>query len=246
MVLNFEHGGAAINQLARLNGASLEVVELDLDEPTRDFTQEPAMPEDEFLQALQGGWEAVDERADLLVVGEMGIANTTAAAAVSCVLLEGHPQDWTGRGTGVDDATLKLKTEVVAGAVALHRGAGDGLEMLRRLGGRELAAMAGAMARARELRIPVVLDGYICCAAALALERTQKGALDHAVAGHLSSESAHGRLLEALGKEPILQLGLRLGEGSGAAVAIGVMKAALACHVGMATFAEAGVSDKSD
>lgn len=243
MVLNFEHGGAAINQIARVNGAHLDVIALDLDTPTQDFTQVPAMSEAEVLAALQTGWEAVDAEADVLVVGEMGIANTTSAAALACALLGGDAADWTGRGTGVDDAGLTLKTEVVAEGVALHGAQGDGLEMLRRLGGRELAAMAGAMARARELRIPVILDGFICSAAALTLAKTQAGALDHVVAGHLSAEGAHGKLLEGLGKEPLLSLGLRLGEGSGAALAIGVLKAALACHVSMATFADAGVSE---
>ncbi|MFK7835333.1 MAG: nicotinate-nucleotide--dimethylbenzimidazole phosphoribosyltransferase [Sulfitobacter sp.] len=243
MVMNFEHGGAAINQIARANGASLDVVALDLDHPTQDFTQAPAMAEDEFLQALQAGWNAVKPEADLLVVGEMGIANTTSAAALACALLGGEAADWTGRGTGVDDDGLTLKTGVVADGVALHKDAGDGLDVLRCLGGRELAAMVGAMARARTLRIPVILDGFICCAAALTLAKTQEGALDHAVAGHLSAESGHARLLEALGKEPLLQLGLRLGEASGAALAIAVMKGAMACHAGMATFAQAGVSD---
>lgn len=243
MVLNFQHGGAAINQLARINGATLDVVALDLDRPTQDFTTAPAMDDDELLQALQTGWDAVDTAADLLVVGEMGIGNTTSAAALVCALLGGDASDWTGRGTGVDDAGLQLKTSVVARAVALHKGHGDGLEMLRRLGGRELAAMAGAMARARSLRIPVILDGFICSAAALALAKTEDGALDHAVAGHLSAEDAHGRVLQAMGKEPLLQLGLRLGEASGAALAIAVLKGAMACHAGMATFEQAGVSD---
>ena len=243
MVLNFQHGGAAINQIARANGAKLDVVALDLDNPTQDFTQAPAMSEDELVAALKAGWDQVDETADLLVVGEMGIANTTSAAALSCALLGGEAGDWTGRGTGVDDEGLALKTTVVAEGVALHGGQGDGLETLRRLGGRELAGMAGAMARARALRIPVILDGFICCAAALCLEHTQKGALDHAVAGHQSAEGGHARLLEALGKDPLLQLGLRLGEASGGALAIAVMKGAMACHAGMATFAQAGVSD---
>jgi len=243
MVLNFQHGGAAINQIARVNGAKLDVVPLALDEPTQDFTKAPAMQEAEFVEALRAGWDAVSETADLLVVGEMGIANTTAAAALACALLGGEAADWVGRGTGVDDAGLALKTQVVAEGVALHRNSGDGLEILRRLCGRELAAMAGAMARARHLRIPVILDGFICCAAALCLERTAAGALDHAVAGHLSAEGGHKRLLEALDKEPLLNLNLRLGEASGAGLAIGLLKAALACHAGMATFAEAGVSD---
>lgn len=243
MVLNFQHGGAAINQLARINGATLDVVALDLDRPTQDFTTAPAMDEDELLQALQTGFDAVDDSADLLVVGEMGIGNTTSAAALVCALLEGDASEWTGRGTGVDDAGLQLKISVVDRAVALHKGQGDGLDMLRRLGGRELAAMVGAMVRARSLRIPVILDGFICSAAALALAQTQAGALDHAVAGHLSLEGAHGRVLQALGKEPLLQLGLRLGEASGAALAIAVLRGAMACHAGMATFAQAGVSD---
>jgi nicotinate-nucleotide--dimethylbenzimidazole phosphoribosyltransferase len=243
MVMNFQHGGAAINQIARVNGATLDVVALDLDQPTQDFTQAPAMSESEFVAALQAGWNAVDANADLLVVGEMGIANTTSAAALACALLGGDASDWTGRGTGVDDAALGVKTQVVADGVALHRGQGDGLETLRRLGGRELAAMAGAMVRARSLRIPVILDGFICCAAALCLAKTQEGALDHAVAGHQSAEGGHARLLEALGKTPLLHLGLRLGEASGAALAIGVLKGAMACHAGMATFAQAGVSD---
>jgi nicotinate-nucleotide--dimethylbenzimidazole phosphoribosyltransferase len=243
MVVNFQRGGAAINQIARVNGATLDVVPLALDEPTQDFTKAPAMQEAEFVEALRAGWDAVSEKADLLVVGEMGIANTTSAAALAYALLGGEAADWVGRGTGVDDAGLALKTQVVAEGVALHRDGGDGLEILRRLGGRELAAMAGAMARARHLRIPVILDGFICCAAALCLERTEAGALDHAVAGHLSAEGGHGRLLEALDKAPLLSLNLRLGEASGAGLAIGVLKAALACHAGMATFAEAGVSD---
>lgn len=243
MVMNFEHGGAAINQIARSVGASLDVVALDLETPTRDFTQTAAMSDDELLRALTAGWDAVTPEADLLVVGEMGIGNTTSAAALACALIGGDSGDWAGRGTGVDDAGLALKAQVVADAVTLHAGQGDGLETLRRLGGRELAGMAGAIARARALRIPVVLDGFICCAAALCLAHTQDGALDHAVAGHLSAEGGHARLLEALGKEPLLQLGLRLGEASGGALAIGVLKGALACHAGMATFAQAGVSD---
>ena len=158
-------------------------------------------------------------------------------------LFGGAASDWTGRGTGVDDAALQAKTNVVAEGVALHGGKGDGLDVLAALGGRELAGMAGAILRARVLRIPVILDGFICCAAAACLEVAQKGALDHAVAGHQSAEGAHARMLTALGKAPLLQLGLRLGEASGGALAIGVLQGAIACHSGMATFAEAGVSD---
>ncbi|NOC44996.1 nicotinate-nucleotide--dimethylbenzimidazole phosphoribosyltransferase [Ruegeria sp. HKCCD7559] len=242
MVMNFEHGGAAINQLARAAGATMDVHALDLDNPTADFTRAPAMTEAELLDALRTGWQAVDPQADLLVVGEMGIGNTTPAAAIACALFGGDAADWTGRGTGVDDAGLTNKTRVVAEGVALHRSE-DGLEILRCLGGREIAAMAGAIAAARILRIPVILDGFICTAAAACLWRLSDTALDHAVAGHQSAEAAHGAVLVKLGKEPLLSLGLRLGEGSGGALAINILKSAVACHSGMATFAEAGVSD---
>jgi nicotinate-nucleotide--dimethylbenzimidazole phosphoribosyltransferase len=241
MVANFRAGGAAINQLSRAFGASMSVHALDLDRPTADFTQGPAMTEAEVVAALATGWNAVDPAADALVVGEMGIGNTTPAAALACALFGGDAAEWVGRGTGVDDAGLARKAQVVAAGVALHA-SDDPLEVLRCLGGRELAAMAGAIARARVERIPVVLDGFICTASAAVLARAVPGALDHCIAGHVSAEAAHGRLLAALGKEPLLSLGLRLGEGSGAALALGVVKGALACHSGMATFGEAGVS----
>ncbi len=244
MVANFRAGGAAINQLARAAGARIDVHALELDRPTADFTQAPAMDQSECLAALRTGWQAVDPMADLLVVGEMGIGNTTSAAAICTALYGGAAADWTGRGTGVDDAGLAIKTRVVAAGVARQSpGARDGLDILARLGGREVAAMAGAIAAARSLRIPVILDGFICCAAAACLHRTDGRALDHAIAGHQGAESAHGALLDKLGKAPLLSLGLRLGEGTGAALAINILKAAVACHSGMASFAEAGVAD---
>lgn len=238
MVANFEHGGAAINQLAKAFDAQLTVRALDLETPTADFTEAPAMDDAAFLSALAAGWDAVDAHASVLVTGEMGIGNTTSAAAIATALYGG---DWVGRGTGVDDAGLTIKRAVVAGGVARHTPAAP-LEILQRLGGREVAAMAGAIAAARAHSVPVILDGFICCAAAATLHAMQSRALDHCVAGHESAEAAHGRLLEKLGKEPLLSLGMRLGEGSGAALALGVMKGAVACHLGMATFAEAGVT----
>ncbi len=241
MVGNFSAGGAAINQLARAFGASMAVHALELDRPTADFTQGPAMTEAETVTALQVGWAAVDPAADLLVVGEMGIGNTTVAAAIAAALFGGTGADWVGRGTGVDDAGLARKARAVDAGLARNPDRAA-LQVLAALGGREIAAMAGAMARARVLRIPLILDGFIACSAAAVLQVVAPGALDHAVAGHQSAEGAHGRLLAALGKEPLLNLGLRLGEGSGAALAMGIVKAAVACHSGMATFAEAGVS----
>ena len=241
MVANFRAGGAAINQLSTLFGARMSVHALDLDRPTQDFTEGPAMTEAECVAALATGWEAVDPAADLLVTGEMGIGNTTSAAAIVAALYGDGAEDWIGRGTGVDDAGLARKAETVGLGLARHADS-DALQILRCLGGRELAAMAGAIARARVERIPVILDGFICCAAAAVLAAELPAALDHAVAGHLSAEGAHGRLLDRLGKEPLLSLGLRLGEGSGAALAIGILQGAIACHSGMATFAEAGVA----
>lgn len=243
MVFNFEAGGAAINQLSKAFGANMSVVSLDLETPTADFTVAPAMSEAEVVASLKAGWDSVDPKTDLLVTGEMGIGNTTSAAAIASALFGGNGDDWVGRGTGVDDEGLKRKADVVDRGVALHKGAQSPLETLSCLGGRELAAIVGAIARARAESIPVILDGFICTAAASVLEKTTAGALDHCVAGHASAEQAHIRLLGHLGKEPLLSLGLRLGEGSGAALAIGVLKGAIACHSGMATFAEAGVSD---
>ncbi len=245
MVANFEAGGAAINQLCRAFGTELAVVPLDLDRPTADFTQAPAMAEEEFLDHLRTGMAAVPPDTDALVVGEMGIANTTSAAAVAMALFGGAAEDWVGRGTGVDDEGMTRKRAVVAAAVDRHAG-GDPIETLRRLGGRELAAMAGAVVQARHQRVPVLLDGYVATAAVAPLSAAAPGALDHCLSAHVSAEPGHRRLVERLGLRPLLDLDMRLGEGSGAALAVGVLKAAVACHTGMATFAEAGVSGKED
>lgn len=244
MVLNFERGGAAVNQLCRANGVALEVVALDLDTPTADFTQAPALEEADFLAAFRAGVEQGLRPADLLCLGEMGIANTTAAAALALALFGGAAQDWTGPGTGVQGAALTRKAEVVTAGVARHRpDATDALDLLRRLGGRELAAIAGAVVGARLNRVPVVLDGFICTAAAAALHVLVPGSLDHCVVGHASQEPGHRRMLDHLGQTALLDLNLRLGEASGAVTAVPILRAAAACHAGMATFAEAGVSD---
>ncbi|MBE2277011.1 MAG: nicotinate-nucleotide--dimethylbenzimidazole phosphoribosyltransferase [Rhodobacteraceae bacterium] len=241
MVANFRAGGAAINQLCRAFGAEIEVVALDLDRPTADFTTGPAMTGAELEAALAAGWQTVTPELDLFIAGEMGIGNTTAAAAIATALYGGS--GWAGRGTGVDDAGLARKEATVAAALATHAGhLHDPFEVLRRLGGREVAAMTGAILHARILRVPVILDGFIAGAAAAVLDRATPDALDHCLAGHVSGEGAHGRLLQCLGKEPLLSLGLRLGEASGATLALGVVKGAVACHGGMATFAEAGVA----
>ena len=245
MMENFAAGGAAINQICATFDLGLKVFELALDIPTSDITQGAAMDEKSAAATFAFGMEAIAGGADLLALGEMGIGNTTIAAAIYLALYGGKAKDWVGRGTGVDDAGLARKIAAVETAVALHKPhLGDPLEVLRRLGGREIAAIAGAIMAARMERVPVVLDGYVVCAAAAILHALDPHALDHCIAGHLSAEGAHADVLARLGKKPLLALGMRLGEGSGAALAIGVIKAALACHTGMATFAQAGVANK--
>ncbi|MEQ8602237.1 MAG: nicotinate-nucleotide--dimethylbenzimidazole phosphoribosyltransferase [Marivibrio sp.] len=243
MVANFQRGGAAVNQLCAVHDAELRVYEMALDHPTLDFTLEPAMGEADVATALAYGMMAVEEGVDLLCLGEMGIGNSTSAAALSCALFGGAAADWTGPGTGVQGDALTAKIKVVEAGVALHaQAAADPFDLLRRLGGLELAAIAGAVIAARMGRVPVILDGFACTAAAAILQAIDETALDHCLIAHRSAEPGHGRLMQALGKEPLLDLGMRLGEGSGAAVALGVVKSAIACHAGMATFAEAAVS----
>lgn len=245
MVANFLAGGAAVNQLSGLIDADLQVYELDLDHPTADFTQTPAMDEAECCRAIAYGMTAVVDGLDILCVGEMGIANTTSGAAIVHALFGGAAEDWTGAGTGVTGSAYATKIAAVRDGVALHHAyKNDPLEILRRLGGRELAAIVGAIIAARMARTPVLLDGYTTTAAAAILWKIDPTALDHCQVGHLSAEGAHRRLCEAIGKKPILDLGMRLGETSGAALAVSVLKAATACHKGMATFAEAAVSGK--
>jgi nicotinate-nucleotide--dimethylbenzimidazole phosphoribosyltransferase len=246
MVANFQAGGAAVNQLCRSFDVDLRVVALDLERPTRDFAEEPAMSEEEFVGAFNRGFWAVDANSDVLCLGEMGIGNTTAAAALAHALYGGHVETWVGPGTGLDSAGVARKADTVERAVALHRtAAADPLDLLRRLGGRELVAIAGAVVSARFARVPVLLDGFIATAAVAPLEAARLGALDHCQVAHVSAEPGHRRLAEAIGKRPLLDLDMRLGEASGAVLAVAVIRAAAACHGGMATFAEAGVSGRS-
>jgi nicotinate-nucleotide--dimethylbenzimidazole phosphoribosyltransferase len=246
MVANFQAGGAAVNQICKSFDLGLKVFELALETPTRDITEAPAMEEAECAATMAYGMEAVAGGADLLCVGEMGIGNTTIAAAICHGLYGGNPADWVGPGTGVDSQGLKRKADAVARAVALHKAhLKDPLEVLRRLGGRELAAMAGAILAARHAKVPVLIDGYVASAAAAILHAVTPRALDHCLAAHRSAEPAHRRLLDKLGQDPLLDLGMRLGEGSGAALAAAIVKAAADLHNGMATFESAGVSDKA-
>jgi len=245
MMENFGRGGAAVNQICGTFGAGLKVFELALDLPTGDITEAPAMDEAAAAATFAFGMEAIAGDIDLLCLGEMGIGNTTVAAAIYHGLYGGNARDWVGQGTGVDAAGLERKIEAVEKSVALHKDLlADPLHLMRCLGGREIAAMAGAILAARIERIPVLLDGYVTCAAAAILHALHPAAIDHCLAGHVSGEEPHAQVLERLGKKPLLDLGLRLGEGSGAALAIGIVKAALACHDGMATFEEAGIAER--
>lgn len=245
MVANFQNGGAAVNQLCEVADADLRVYELDLENPTADFTQGPAMGEEECCRAMAYGMMAVEMGIQLLALGEMGIGNSTSAAAICCALFGGEAKDWVGRGTGVDDEGLARKVAAIeAGLKANPQARNDPFEALRCFGGYELAAIAGAILAARMARVPVLLDGYACTAAAAVLFKADRRALDHCMVAHRSTEPGHSHLIEAIGKEPLLDLGMRLGEGSGATLAINIVKSACACHAGMATFAQAGVSDR--
>ncbi len=247
MVANFAAGGAAINQLARQAGAALEVIELEIANPTGDLTVTAAMNDDEFLRAVSRGYDSVDAAADLICLGEMGIGNTTVAAAVAANLFGGNGAYWVGRGTGVDDAGLARKAAAVDASVQTHRDlAGDPLRILAAVGGRELAAIFGASLAARKNSIPILLDGFVCTAAAAPLALLSEGGLEHAKCAHRSAEQAHAAILDKLGMNPLLNMNMRLGEGSGACLAVNILRAALACHAGMASFAEAGVSNKED
>jgi nicotinate-nucleotide--dimethylbenzimidazole phosphoribosyltransferase len=245
MVANFAKGGAAINQLAAGAGARLQVIPLDLDRPTADLANEPAMDDAAFLRAVGAGYDSVPAHADLVCLGEMGIGNTTAAAAVAAALFGGGGTRWAGRGTGVDDDGLARKRKAIDAALKRHADVlDDPLKVAAALGGRELAAILGATLAARRQRIPVLIDGFVSTAAVAPLTRLRGDGLAHAMAAHVSAEAAHRALLDELGLNPLLDLGMRLGEASGAAVAALILRAAVACHVGMATFAEAGVSGK--
>ena len=247
MLENFAAGGAAINQICAAYDLGFKVFDLALDLPTGDFTQEDALDERACVATMAFGMEALAGGTDLLALGEMGIGNTTSAAAIFAALYGGGAAMWCGRGTGVDDDGLQRKVAAVEAGLELHAAhLGDPLEVLRRLGGREIAAICGAILAARLQRIPVILDGYVVTAAAAILHALDPSALDHCLAGHLSAEGAHAQALVRIGKQPLLALDMRLGEGTGAALAAGLVKAAAGVHSGMATFTQAQVSQKGE
>lgn len=245
MVENFAAGGAAINQICATYDLGLKIFDLALDYPTGDITCEAALSERDCAATMAFGMEAIAGGTDLLCIGEMGIGNTTIAAAINLALYGGTAEEWVGPGTGSEGEVLKRKIDAVRTAVEFHKDhLGDPLEILRRLGGREIAAMAGAILACRMQKIPVLIDGYVATSAAAVLKAANPSALDHCLIGHVSGEPGHLKAIEKLGKTPLLALGMRLGEGTGAALAAGIVKAAAACHSGMATFEAAGVSTK--
>lgn len=241
MVAAMAEGVATVTALATQVGASFAFHDVGVDEPTANIRTHDAMTIEEFDAAVRVGVAAVENvEADLLVFGEVGIGNTTPAAAVTAAVLGGPPGDWVGPGTGVGGETLAHKRDVVEQAVA-RVGEVSALEALRRLGGKEIAAMAGAVMAARHRGIPVVLDGFIATSAVVPLHAHATGALDHVWAGHSSAEPGHVRQLAALDKEPLLSLDLRLGEGTGAVAAIPILQLACAAVLDVATFEEFGL-----
>ncbi len=246
MVENYKSGGAAINQLCKLGNITLSVIPIELEKPTKDFSKYEAMTEDETISAMQIGYDSVPNNCDLLILGEMGIANTSAATAISCALFNESIESWTGKGTGISDKIIQKKISIIKTALNFHKSKFDKVEqILGTFGGREMAAIAGAVIAARVLGIPVLLDGFISTASAATLIIFKKDILDHCLVSHLSSEPGHKGILSYLNKEPILDLNLRLGEGSGGAVAALIIKSALITHNHMKTFSEAQVSEKT-
>ena len=241
MVANFSAGGAAMNQLCGVSGAALNVVPLELDKPTDDFTMGPALDEASLFSALQAGANAVDEDSDILLLGEMGIGNSTVSAALAASLFGGAVASWVGAGTGSDEAGILRKIEVIEAGLKRH-GMQSGLTSLLAFGGREQAAICGAIIAARAARIPVLLDGFICTAAAAPLFSHNSSALEHCLVAHMSVEPGHKKLLSEMGKSALLDLHMRLGEGTGAALALSILRGALACHNDMATFSSAGIT----
>lgn len=243
MVANFTNGGAAISQICALHELNLRVFELALELPTGDITQAAALDDKMCAATIAYGMEAVAGKPDLIALGEMGIGNTTVAAAIYAALYGGTGADWVGRGTGVDDAGLARKADAVDRALAHHAGSLDHpLAVLARLGGREIAAMLGALVAARHQKVPVIIDGFVATAAAAIAHAVNPAAIDHCLFAHVSAESGHAQALQAMDQTGLLDLGMRLGEGSGAALAAVLAKTALHLHNNMATFESASVS----
>lgn len=236
-----EQGQATVTAFAKALGATVRLFDVGVGEPTGNLRIEAALDETRFASAFQAGRAAVaDSDADLVILGEMGIGNTTSAAAVAAAICGGDPAKWAGPGTGVAGDQLIHKRAVVAEAVDRIADVTDPMEVLRQVGGAELVAMAGAAVEARRRSIPVLLDGYVVTAALLPIHEVVSGSLDHVLAGHRSPEPGHRWLLERMEKEPLIDLDLRLGEATGALTALPLVRLATAGVLDVATFAEAG------
>ena len=264
MVLNFLSGGAAVNAMARRAGVDLVIVDAGVaatlpDHPdlrvvgvgrgTADMTQGPAMTREQAEACVRAGvglaLEAVESGADIIGTGEMGIGNTTASSAITAALTGRHPRETTGRGTGRSDREMAHKIAVVERALEVNRpDPGDGVDVLAKVGGFEIGVLVGVVLGGALARRVVVLDGFISGAAALIAHSLCPNARDYVVAAHLSAEAGHRIVLSHMGLRPLLDLGMRLGEGTGAVLAMGLVEAAAACLAEMATFAEAGVADR--
>jgi len=243
MYHNYLQGGAGFNTMCKAMGIPYDIYPIDLDRPTQDFSKGAAMSEADLVAALNVGFAAVQPGMSVFCPGEMGIANTASAAAILAALIGGTAREWTGAGSGVAGVHLQNKIDVVQAGLDLHtKDNPDPLEILRRLGGRELAAMTGCILAGRIHRVPVLIDGFLCSASAMVLHKMRSDALDHCQFSHASAEAGHSRLMEILGVRPVLNLDMRLGEASGAALAFGIMRSAAACHTELLTFEEASVS----
>jgi nicotinate-nucleotide--dimethylbenzimidazole phosphoribosyltransferase len=239
MLAAYRAGKSTISAFAAIAGATVEAIDVGVGRPTGDIRVESAMSPQRFEEACAAGRHAVEGLdADLLVLGEMGIGNTTAAAAVVAALAGGDVAQWVGRGTGIDDDGLSRKREAVRAAVERVAGVVDPFAVLREVGGAEMVAMSAAITAARHRALPVVIDGYVVTASALALTATRQGALDHCLIGHCSSEPGHRLLLQRLAMRPLLDLDMRLGEGSGAMAAVPLVAMACAGITEVPTFGE--------
>lgn len=239
MLKAYQSGKSTLSVFAKIAGATVHAVDVGVGRPTKDIQVEAAMSQQRFDEAITAGRNAVEQLdADLLVLGEMGIGNTTAAAAVTAAILGGQTTSWVGRGTGVDEEGMARKCSAVDRAVTRINEIKDPLEILRQVGGAEIAAMAGALVAARLRRLPVVIDGYVVTSAALPLHQISSTALDHCLFGHCSAEQGHRKVLTHLNKLPILDLSMRLGEGSGAMAAVPLIAMACAGVTEVPTFQE--------
>ena len=232
--------------MCNLSNIKLSVIPISLENPTKDFSEEKAMNPNETLSAMKLGYNSVPKKCDLLLLGEMGISNTTSATAIACALFKTSVKKWTGLGTGISEKNLKNKISVIQKGLKLHGKKFDSvIEILSCFGGREMAAIVGSIIAARVRGIPILLDGFVSTASAATLTIFNKNILEHCLISHLSSEPGHKGIILKLKKEPILDLNMRLGEASGGGVASLIIKAAVVTHNKMATFSEAGVSKKS-